>query len=250
MNDDRSIDQLLDAWLDAGPTVAPSRVADAARLEARTTRQMNALERWADRRISTMNTAMRFSLAAAAVAVAAVLGFNFLVAPNIGGDDEVQPSPTPAWVTFTSERYGYSIGHPADWQVREREGNVNLSGLQIGSAATDVIRSRDAMRQGGDDGVVVVTAHELESAESLADFTERVSTTAACETGGFALDGTELGGETAEQQIFECDVWDWLQVTALHDGRGYVIWLVATEPPLAHDRPINQQFLDSFRFTD
>ena len=36
---DRNFDQLLDAWMDLGPTAAPDRVADAARLEARTTRQ-------------------------------------------------------------------------------------------------------------------------------------------------------------------------------------------------------------------
>lgn len=45
-------------------------------------------------------------------------------------------------------------------------------------------------------------------------------------------------------------MWDWLQVTAIHGDRGYVVWLVATAPPLAHQRPVNQQFLESFHFTD
>ena len=31
---DRNFDQLLNAWMDLGPTTAPERVADAARLEA------------------------------------------------------------------------------------------------------------------------------------------------------------------------------------------------------------------------
>ena len=86
--------------------------------------------------------------------------------------------------------------------------------------------------------------------ETLADFTERVSRSAACQNGGFALEPAELDGEPAEQRIFECDVWDWLQITAIHGDRGYVMWLVATAPPLAHERPINQQWLEGFRFTD
>ena len=252
MNDDRTLNELLDTWLDAGPAVAPARVADAARLEAGTTRQMNPLERWAYGRTAPMSTALRFSLAAAAVAVAAVVGFNLFIAPSVGTDAPPAPtaSASPTWETFTSQRHGYSIQHPSDYRVTERGGAVRLEGMQIGSPGTDEIRSRESARLNLDDGTVVVSAHELEPGESLADFTERVSRTAACRNGGFALDATELDGEPAEQRIFECDVWDWLQVTAIHGDRGYVVWLVATAPPLAHDRPINEQFLESFRFTD
>lgn len=250
MTDDRIFDELLTAWLDSGPKVAPARVADAARLEAGSTRQMNALERWAYRRTPTMNTAMRFSLAAAAVAVAALVGFNAFVAPNIGTEAPPTATPSPAWATFTSERYGYSIQYPSDWLASERGGAIRLNGMEIGSPGTDDFRSRDGLQRGVDDGVVVVSAHELEAGESLPDFTERVSQSAACQNGGFALDATQLDGEPAEQRIFECDVWDWLQVTAIHGDRGYVVWLVATEPPLAHKRPINQQWLTGFHFTD
>ncbi len=252
MTDDRTLDGLLSAWLDAGPTVAPGRVADAARLEAHAARQINALERWAYRRTPTMNTPMRFSLAAAAVAVAALVGFNIFVAPRIGTEALLAPTPSlsPAWETFTSERYGYSIQHPAGWRVTERGGDVRLDGMQIGRPGIDEIQSPENIRIGIDDGTVVVSAHELEAGETLADFTERVSGSAACRNGGFALDGTQLDGEPAEQRIFECDVWDWLQVTAIHGDRGYVMWLVATAPPLAHERPINQQWVEGFRFTD
>ncbi len=58
----RSFDQLLDAWMDLGPTSAPERVAEAARLEVRTTRQRPAfLSRWATRRFPEMNNTMRAS---------------------------------------------------------------------------------------------------------------------------------------------------------------------------------------------
>lgn len=105
MNDDRDLDQLLDAWLEAGPTAAPARVAEAARLEVRSARQLNALETWALRRMPSMNTAIRFVLATAAVAVVAVIGFSLLVSggPGLGGSrPDGSPTPTPT-VTSTPE---------------------------------------------------------------------------------------------------------------------------------------------------
>ena len=83
---DRNFDQLLNAWMDLGPTTAPDRVADAARLEAAATRQLPAaLSRWAPRRFPVMNTTAKVILATAAVVFAALLGYNYLVAPNVGG---------------------------------------------------------------------------------------------------------------------------------------------------------------------
>jgi hypothetical protein len=100
---DRNIDQLLDAWMDLGPATAPMRVAEAVRLEVRSTRQTATLRGWPLRRFPFMNTTVRYSLAAAVVAVAAVLGYAYLAGPNIGGP--VQPS-QPA----STERPGASIG--------------------------------------------------------------------------------------------------------------------------------------------
>ena len=93
---DRSLDQLLNAWIDLGPTTAPDRVADAARLEVATTRQLPAiLSRWAPRRFPLMNIYAKVALATAAVVVAALLGYNYLVAPNVGGPRLFGPEPTP-----------------------------------------------------------------------------------------------------------------------------------------------------------
>ena len=93
---DHAFDQILNAWMDLGPTRAPERVADAARLEARSTRQMPAvLDRWAPRRFPDMNTTVRYVLAAAAVGVAAFIGFNYLVSPNFGSPGAEEPTPTP-----------------------------------------------------------------------------------------------------------------------------------------------------------
>ena len=77
-----------------------------------------------------MNNTVRIALAATAVVVVALIGYQFLVGPNVAGPGSV-PSPTPtteptaaastvplntsAWMTFVSSRYGFSIAHPADW---------------------------------------------------------------------------------------------------------------------------------------
>lgn len=95
---DRNFDQLLDAWMDLGPRVAPTRVAEAVRLEVRSTRQMPAaLSWWATRRFPSMNNYLRIGVAAAVLVIAAALGYNFLIAPNVGapGLDEPAPTPTP-----------------------------------------------------------------------------------------------------------------------------------------------------------
>ena len=94
---DRNFDHLLSAWMDLGPTAAPDRVANAARLEVRTTRQLPAiLDRWAPRRFPEMNTTAKVILGSAAVVVALLLGYNYLVAPNVGGPRLVGSEPTPS----------------------------------------------------------------------------------------------------------------------------------------------------------
>jgi len=96
---DRTLDQLLDAWIELGPTAAPERVAEAARLEIRATRQTAGLRGWPPRRFPLMNNTVRLALAATVMAVAALLGYTYLIAPNVGDvtDEPTQTSaPTPA----------------------------------------------------------------------------------------------------------------------------------------------------------
>jgi hypothetical protein len=122
--------------------------------------------------------------------------------------------------------------------------------MRVGSPGTDLIASRDSLRFNSDDGVLVVSAHALDGAESLADFTDRVSREAACGGSGHILDDTTLAGEPAGRRTFACGGVNWLQVTALHAGRGYVVWAVAAAEPPAHERPINDELLATFRFID
>ena len=92
---DRNLAQLLDAWLDAGPSVAPSRVTAAARLEIRSTRQSAVPLGWLLWRFPTMNNTVRIALVSAAVVAVAVIGFSLFRGMNVGGPDLTGPSPSP-----------------------------------------------------------------------------------------------------------------------------------------------------------
>jgi hypothetical protein len=117
---DRSFDQLLEAWMDLGPTSAPDRVAGAARLEARTTRQMAGLLGWPPRRFPFMNSYAKLAAAAAAVALAAFLGYNYLIAPNVGGPSLfADPTPEPTQAISPSPSFAAA---PVDFSSLEAGG--------------------------------------------------------------------------------------------------------------------------------
>ena len=85
----------LESYLDEfeGDTPLPDATRDAIRAELPSIHQRPAW--WPGWRFPDMNSFAKLSLAAAVVVVAAVLGFNTLVAPNIGDRGLDDPSPTP-----------------------------------------------------------------------------------------------------------------------------------------------------------
>ena len=93
--DDDFIGQ-LEGYLDEyeGSTPLPDEARDAIRAQLPSIQQRPAW--WPARRFPEMNNYVKFGLAAAAVVVAALLGFNYLVAPNIGGPGLDDPTPTPS----------------------------------------------------------------------------------------------------------------------------------------------------------
>ncbi len=83
-----------------GSTPLPGAVRDAVRAELPSTHQRPAW--WPPRWFPVMNSFAKVGVAAAAVVVAALVGFNYFIAPNIGGPDDPTPTSTPAAVQLQS----------------------------------------------------------------------------------------------------------------------------------------------------
>jgi hypothetical protein len=117
---DRNFDQLLNAWMELGPSSAPDRVADAARLEARATRQTVTLRWSATRRIRLVrSTVGRLGLAAAAIVTAAIIGLDAVGEIGIGSSPSqdaptVLPSGDPLATSTSSVPSAAATPLPAD----------------------------------------------------------------------------------------------------------------------------------------
>ena len=141
------MDELLDIWMDQGPTVAPSRIAEATRAEIRITHQRRAMW-WPARRHPTMNTYLRIGAVAAALLIAAVIGIQLFSGgpdvvspgPTATPSPSLSPSPTPqAWVdsiqigtneaTVEGVRFSFRIPSQGDWARTEFEGIMNTMSL-------------------------------------------------------------------------------------------------------------------------
>jgi len=135
MNDDRAFERATRDWLEEGSDRTPPVAIDAVLLAVRTTSQERDLRiPW---RTPFMTTPIR---AAAGIAIVAVVGIAVLSLIgrgfNVGAPRTQGPTATPAptaatvaptvlgsvdtatWRTYTSTRYGFTIGHPADWIAR------------------------------------------------------------------------------------------------------------------------------------
>jgi len=137
----RDPDSILSAWLDEGPTRLPESTRRAILVSTRTSQQKRHRIPVPWRK--SMNPIARFAVAAiAVVAVVGVIGLNLrgpgpgtgtgvgsapsptptpTATPPASAQPSPRPSPTPigtaTWTTYVSARYGFSIGHPADWSV-------------------------------------------------------------------------------------------------------------------------------------
>lgn len=137
MNDDHDFERATRAFLDDGSDRTPATTIDAVLFAIRTTPQERDLRiPW---RTTTMSTPIRLFATLAIVLIVGVAAFNlFESSSGVGGVASPSPSaapsapasaPTPSasptpyaintatWTDYTSQRYGFSIGHPADWPV-------------------------------------------------------------------------------------------------------------------------------------
>ena len=119
------MDELLDTWIDQGPTVAPSRIAEATRVLIRTTNQRRATW-WPVRRPMTMNSTLRYVVAAAVVTLAALVGFTFLN-NQIG----TEPTPSPNASDSASGLLPAGLNHPFIGEPRSIPGLAGDPGAAI-----------------------------------------------------------------------------------------------------------------------
>jgi hypothetical protein len=93
---ERDIDKVLDVWLEGGPVVAPARLAEAAQLESRGSRQMTVQARWRGSRLGTLIAARPLEFAVLSVVLAAAVVLTIDVGREAGGgaSDTEPPSAT------------------------------------------------------------------------------------------------------------------------------------------------------------
>jgi hypothetical protein len=94
MSTDRDTTRIVRSWLRTEENESADRVLGTVLDRLDTTPQRHA-SWWPARRLSTMNNVIKYGLTATVVAAAALLGFNFLVAPNVGSPNDGRPSERP-----------------------------------------------------------------------------------------------------------------------------------------------------------
>ena len=116
---DRDVNRAIRSWLHEDRHEDVSRIAGAVLDQVETTRQRRSW--WPARRSESMNTYAKFALAAAAVLVIAVVGYNFL--PGQAGVGGPTATPSPASLAF-----GNFISHGGQIELDATGEGSNVTG--------------------------------------------------------------------------------------------------------------------------
>jgi hypothetical protein len=141
MTSPRDPDLVIGAWLAEGPDSLPEVTRRAILVSTRSTPQQRHA-RWLPRR-TTMRLITALSAATIVVAVVGRLGLGqlgFVATPGISPG----PIDTTGWTTYTSERYGFAIGHPEGWTEDPAVGTWTLEehGADWQSRAQEAFRNK------------------------------------------------------------------------------------------------------------
>ena len=157
---------------------------------------------------------------------------------------------------FVSKRYNFDVSVPRGWSAVDA--TVNWPGITLaGPGSPTFARSSDP----GLSRTLMAAAAMVPSGTQLADWRTAMvrgagpmctpSESPAPSTGGPAVETTMLGGEPALAWTAHCtDGYDVNKIVALHDGRGYVMYMPsAAANDDAEDQRIFEAIRQSFRFT-
>jgi hypothetical protein len=142
---DRDVTRAIRSWLHEDRHEDVSRIAGAVLGQVETTRQRRAT-RWPARRIAQMNTYAKFALAAAAVLVVAVVGYNVLPGPGGVGGPTATPSPSPAPIAVGSfSSHGGNIELEATGEGSNVTGSMtytDVGGEALGGFTVNLVCTR------------------------------------------------------------------------------------------------------------
>jgi len=156
---------------------------------------------------------------------------------------------------FVSNRYDFGLTLPQGWSAVDAK--VDWSGTTLSSpGAPSFMNASDAGRT----RTLMAAAATVPAGMQLADFRAAMVSGAGrnCtpgesrppDAGGPSVETTTLGGEPALEWKGQCTDADVNKIVALHDGRGYVIYMPsATANDDAEDQRIFEAIRQSFHFT-
>ena len=141
---DRDVNRAIRSWLHEDRHEDVSRIAGAVLDQVETTRQRRSW--WPARRIAQMNTFAKFALAAAAVLVVAVVGYNVLPGQGGVGGPPATPSPSPAPIAVGSfSSHGGNIELEATGEGSNVTGSMtytDVGGEALGGFTVNLVCTR------------------------------------------------------------------------------------------------------------
>ena len=163
---DRDVTRAIRSWLHEDRHEDVSRIAGAVLDQVETTRQRRSW--WPARRFEFMNTYAKFALAAAAVLVVAVVGYNVLPGRGGVGGPSATPSPSPAQLAAGSfSSHGGNIELDATGEGSNVTGSMtytDVGGADLGGFTVDLVCTLTT-----DGGLILIGGPIIESTKGYVE---------------------------------------------------------------------------------
>jgi hypothetical protein len=246
MNPDINVDRTLQAWLEEGPSEVPDRVLDeiAAQLDDTPQRKPSRFPR-ITRGSDTMN---RLLIPLAGIAAALVIAVGVYAAVN-GWPAVGEPEPDEA--RFTSERHGYALVLPEGWTVIDIPGTWRPGALfSEDGPGVDTVKRLDQ----GDQPYILFNSQPVDPGTGHQDWLEIHDPAVQVYFPGWPIVHTEtglMGGEPARFARYAGPGGsNAMEVTTVHGGRAYALRVFGPGGPQWDPRPVVDEWLSRFSFTD